>query len=376
MALTLSHQSALDVIRQLRAEGKHLPEFSPTTLRPPSPWVGNRWSRRNFEAEEWCWPKPKKGCELHVLVPSGGSRMRGANVHSHVDARDLPAGSILWLDNRASVVCPELLFLQMAETFSLPALVMLGNELCGHFARDSKNPLGGPVTDGIRACTSVERIREYLAGHSWTIGLQRAREALRYVCDHAISAPESVLSTMYGIPSTESGYGMGPVVLNERVRVDGDEKEGARHRFPDLMFSFAPVGINYDGEGHLDLDGLIEAAKKAALADADDWAEANNELERKRKELRAKVVDDNRRNRQLASRGKIVFPVTKEDLYDENGLDNLTRQILDCARTVFGADTRKFEEVLETTSLQSDRQELLDSLLPGKDASRESYGKL
>ena len=82
--------------------------------------------------------------------------------------------------------------------------------------------------------------------------------------------------------------------------------------------------------------------------------------------VREKAVNDIQRNRQLAAEGFIVFPVVKEDLSEWGALDTLTRQILACAREVFGVDTSTFEETLENTELARDRQALLNAMLPGQ----------
>lgn len=383
MALTLSHQSALDVIRLLRAEGANLQEMDHTALVRASPWVGKNLSKRNFASDVWRWPVPTANRPAHVLVPREDGRIRNSIICSHTSWQELPDDSVCWLDEVSSVVCPELLFAQMAESFPLPILVMLGHELCGHFSRSAHDPMGGYATIDIPAATSVMRIESYLSSLNRRHGLSNAREALRYVCDHALSVPESVLATVYSLPSSESGYGMGPITLNERVVVGNPEPNdhsnalrNGRSRYPDLMFPFAPVGINYDGAEHLDLDGLVHAAMRAALSDSSSQGTAQAELRSKLAEVRSKVVDDNMRNRQLASRGKIVFPATKEDLYEAGGLDRLTRQILDCARSVFGIDTSEYERILDDTEHARDRQELLSSLLPPGRFGGTSYGKM
>ena len=48
---------------------------------------------------------------------------------------------------------------------------------------------------------------------------------------------------------------------------------GICHVQRDLSFSFAPIGINYDGEDHLDLTGIARAARKAAQAEGDSRIE-------------------------------------------------------------------------------------------------------
>ncbi len=115
MSVTLSHQSALDVIRMLRCEGVSVHDMDVIPLMAPSPWVGRRLNMRNFSSDVWRWQKPSDKRPLHILVSDKQTRVRGKGIVAHVASDDLPAGSILWLDERSSVVCPELLFLQMAD---------------------------------------------------------------------------------------------------------------------------------------------------------------------------------------------------------------------------------------------------------------------
>lgn len=373
MALTLSHWSSLYVLRTLRADGINLQAADSVGLLPPSPWKGKNWNARNFDSECWKWLRPAARTPLHVLTSGRFGRLRSKHVVAHTVWCELPPGSILWVDEHTRMASPELLFVQMVDEMPLPALVMLGYELCGHFFRFANNPLR--VTEDVEtpAATSVDQIAAYLSKLSGMHGISKAKEALQYVNDHAISVPEAVLATMYSLPVCEAGYGMGPVTLNERVDVSGSGSK--LNRYPDLSFSFAPLGLNYDGEGHLDLRSVVEAAKRYALADENSKEAAYDELETTVAGVRAKVVDDNERNRQLASRGRIVFPVTKENLYGWGNLDNLTRQILECASAVFGVDTREYLLTLDNTDQTRDRYELLDSLLSFGGAQEAPRGK-
>lgn len=370
MGLTLSHTSALSALRMLRADEVDVRCVDHGSIATPQTWVGKRWSMREFISDEWKWDRPSSKQPLHVMVANQQRRVRMQYINSHVCATQLPASSILWLDEHTTISSPVLLFIQMAEIFSVPELVLLGYELCGDFARSATNPFDGPVTDGITQATSVDELRHYMDSVDYVPGLVKARIAVQYVADHAVSAPEAVLATMYSLPPEESGYGMGPVSLNQRVDVSLDESTedgqigNARSRYPDILFSFAPLGINYDGEDHLDLRTLVRLAIQAVLSSDVDTEELTRNLLAKQEAIRAKYVDDIRRNRQLASKGRIVFPVTKEDLYEHNGLDNLTRQILSCAQEAFGIDIRKYVKVLDNTQMSRDRRALLASMLP------------
>ena len=367
MALTISHASALRITRLLRSEGVNLAQMDHTALAHPAPWTRNRWSKREFQPETWNWQQPDPRCKLDILVSSPDERLRIKHVRNHICSANLPDGSILWLDEHTSMPSPALLFVQIAETASLPALVLLGHELCGNYTRCAHNPAEGPIIDNISAATSVAEIRAFLNSVTGVTGMNQAKAALDLIADHTLSAPEAILSTMYSLPPRESGYGMGPVALNRRIALTVESNQtNAAARYPDILFSFAPIGLNYDGEGHLDLVGLADAARQAALADADAKAQAEHALTAKLITVREKAVDDIQRNRQLAAEGFIVFPVVKEDLYEWGALDTLTRQILACAREVFGVDTSAFEETLENTELARDRPALLNAMLPGQ----------
>lgn len=377
MSVTLAHQSALDAIRTLRCEGVSMHEMDAVPLAVPSAWVGKRLSAKNFNTDVWRWQQPSVNRPLHILVPNAQTRIRGKGILAHVAYRDMPAGSVLWLDERSCVVSPELLFLQMAEALSLPSLVMLGMEFCGHFSRYAYEPLMGDVVDGIPAATSIEDLEKYLSSFKRVKGLENARAALQYVQDHAASAPEAVLATMFGLPPEEGGYGFGPMLLNERVRLDDSGSwVKAKNRFPDLMFGFAPVGLNYDGSKHFDIADLMLAADALARSDAGDQDEARKVFREKLLSARAKVIDDNMRDRQLAAQGRIVFSVTKEDLSDRSHLDELARQVLSCAHAVFGISVDERSSMLDDSLLARERGELLGMLVPRGSFGTSSYGKM
>ena len=365
MGVTLSHQSALDVLRTIRSAGMNIREAEAVRLVEPSVWAGKRWRPSAFADPKWQWGSPSNDNPLHVLVPDRKRRIRMTQVVSHEQPLRLPAGSVLQLDDCSSIVSPELLFAQLADSFSLPALVQLGHELCGHFSRDAQEPLEGVVTMGLTQATSVESLDSFLSKLKYMHGIVKARTAIQYVADHAMSAPEAVLSTIYSLPPEECGYGMGPVTLNSQVRMNEPADSAAKKsRYPDIMFSFAPIGINYDGEDHLNLSEIVDTALKVAFSEGDDRKSLILSFEEANQRVREKYVDDIRRNRQLMASGRIVLPATKEDLYGLDNLDYFTRQILACARTFFDIDTTKFEMTLDDTEKARDRYALLSSMLP------------
>ena len=364
MGLTLSHITALRALRRIRAAGVDVGSLEPTLLVRADPALGKRWTEREFAHESWVWQAPRAKDPVHVLVASAQDRIRYVDVRSHVQRHKLPAGSVLHLDERASMVCPELLFVQMAQTLELPQLVALGNELCGNFCCDELNPVRGEATLKIPQATTVERLVAYLREAKGVPGLVRARTAVKHVCDNALSVPEAVLAAVYSLPAAENGYGMGPLTLNDRFVVEEDSWTGAqRTRMPDIMFSFAPMGINYDGEDHLDLQSIVRATEEACNAEAQDRAGALGALEAAREAVRAKYVDDIRRNRELLAAGKVVLPLTKEDLYVRGGLNGFTQKLIQVAHNLYDMDISEIVYELDDTERARDRWDVLSSLL-------------
>jgi len=303
MGLTLSHTSALRALRRIRANDVDINTLETTSFTDAKPLVGKRWSEREFLHESWHWQVPRTKDPLHVLSTSRDERILYTAIRRHLVLRTLPLGSLLYLDERASIVCPELLFIQMAEMLTLPQLVALGNELCGNFCCDEMDPCNGEATLKIPHATTVEKLVIYLNSIKGIRGLVRAREALRYVCDNALSIPEAVLAAVYSLPPRESGYGMASLTLNDRYVVDEDAwTEERKTRVPDIMLPFAPIGINYDGEGHLDLDAIVRANETVHMVDPKDVEQARAELDACCRRVRSKYVDDIRRKRAVGRR--------------------------------------------------------------------------
>ena len=370
MGITLSHSSALHAHRTLRFSQTDWRSLNHAELSKAKPWVGKRWGKLQFTEKHWCWQVPSAACKLDVLVGNQRDRIRMQTVCNHVCSSALPNGSVLWLDEHANVVSPSLMFVQMAEIISLPALVLLGYELCGNYARTPDNPARGAVLDHIPAITSVGELQEYVDAVVGLTGITKARLALQYISDHALSAPEGLLATMYSLPIDELGYGLGPVILNERVLVAQDEDPlpgRSKHRYPDITLGIAPVGINYDGEGHIDFRGLVQAVRLADRLEGEKRLDAQLALAQKIRSIREKVVDDNRRDRELIVSGRIVFPITKEDLSDDYGLDELTKQILKTVKYYYGIDTTEYESAFANTDLTRDRKSLFEAMwTPGR----------
>ncbi|MBQ3302495.1 MAG: hypothetical protein IJH04_10215, partial [Eggerthellaceae bacterium] len=257
-----------------------------------------------------------------------------------------------------------LLFAEMASLMDLPHLALLGHELCGSFSRNPDDPCNGNSVFGVAPVTSVHRIGEFLESAKWLRGMNLAWRSLECVSDNAWSPMEAIVSLMANMPESEFGYGMGRCVLNARVDTRGilHDASDASTRVPDILFGDVHVGLNYDGQGHLELYPIVDAAISLSK-------EPQNEGNRTQlgyaiSNVREKAVDDLRRNRELAASGFIVLPVTKEDLYRKGGLDRVMAEVCAAIEAFDRKDMGRLRNLLAKDGLRMPRQRLIWSLLP------------
>ena len=164
---------------------------------------------------------------------------------------------------------------------------------------------------------------------------------------------ESIVSALAVMPVEELGYRLGPVRLN--VRHENPEELVAlgccRSRVPDIEVEGSSIGFNYDGREHFDLGMLV--------SEADDF-----ERTRAAREIREKYVDDLRRNRELAALGRVVLPVTSEDLFQEGGLDAVMLEAAAAMKALDGLTLPHVRAAVRSRTLRRARQRLVWSLLP------------
>ena len=382
MQFTLCKQSALAVLRSLRTssaviigkrgcptEGAGKAPSRRTDLLPPDPSPGKRWTRGLLDGVNLGLSFNFVGKRLDFAVPDSASRIRVSNSTWTVYAKGIPKGSFIRArcsteDCVLAISSPELLFVELAKHMHPVEHLMLGHELCGTFSRDAEDPYNGPVTYGVAPATSVERIRRFLVEAKSIHGIDAARTSLEYLNDNAWSPTESLVAALMRLPADSLGYDFGELVLNPRVSPSTVLPGAANSRVPDIMIAGTPVGVNYDGAVHLDLDSIVDAAREV---------EANPELLRARESLakavrdvRAKVVDDIRRNRELAADGLVVFPVVKEDLYVKGGLDQIAAHLIATIEQLTNRDMTKQKRILQMKRLADARWQMALSLLPGK----------
>ena len=282
---------------------------------------------------------------------------------------NVPLPSFIDLGGGVFISAPELLFVEMAELLSPAEHLMLGYELCGRYARHPIDPRNGNAKLHVRPITSPEKLSAYLETCKGLRGALKARKTLDLLDNEAWSPTESIVATVASLPLTEFGYGIGRCKLNERVIPEGQLAVAAakESRVPDILFEDTMVGINYDGAVHLDLQAIANAGIN--MGKHPEALSSQQQHDRAIREVRAKAVDDIRRNRELAAAGYIVFPVVKEDLHDEGGLDKVMLQVMEAIETFAHKDMSEQKRFLESPFARERRQRLIWLLSPG---SRET----
>lgn len=188
---------------------------------------------------------------LHIMVSTSQARCRCENARSHICPSTYPGGSFVVVEEGVAVASPALSFLQMAESFSVEELAVVGMELCGRYAVDrdgviaSRHPLA-----------SASRLRRFVDRAEGRRGVKKARRASRFVMDDSASPMETSLALLLSMPCLLGGYGLPQPVMN--ARIDAAEPCGRMavlHGDPrffrgDLCWPQAKLCVEYDSDAY------------------------------------------------------------------------------------------------------------------------------
>ena len=359
MRLALSGHSALSALRELRASGVDLSKLPKTTLPEPDPSPRKRWTKPALSEKAWSYAHKDM---LEVTVPTAKTRIRTSGIECIVCSPELLGNSYIHIGDGLYIPSPELLFVQMGRHLSPIAHALLGMELCGTYVR--------PKTYGVGAVTTAQQLASFAENTQRVDGVLQARKVARRVLDNAWSPMESIVAQLASLPLHEMGYGLGPLDLNPRIA--GQDMQ-AGSRVPDIVVRGTMVGLNYEGEGHLDLPGIVSATTEAVLNPGSSASQ--QALDAAIAKTREKYVGDRRRDRDLWQAGLTVFPVTKEDLYQEGAFDSLMLSVYAAIERSAGRSMRYQRERILDTRLKHERQLRIWSLLPG-DVGRRARDEL
>lgn len=362
MGLTVCHSSAVELLRAARVDaGEEGLSLASCDIVAPSLRHGERWSAPHVSQIKSALGL-LEGEPLDILVPDQAQRLRVPGVANHVwGTRGLGQGFLELPGSDIVIPCPAVLLAQMAEVLSLPELIALGHELCGGY---TLRPEGSrsPALVGIRPVATEEELRQVYGQATRLRGRAALRHAMPRIRDGSLSPQETCLSTMFQMPVVTGGYQAGDVILNEALGRDPSRARltSAECRAPDLLFRGTRVGLNYDGDVHLRLDGIVRAARALALEPGSPGLA--NALQVALESARGDAARDKRRDRDLLAMGYTVLPITKHDIRDIDALDLVARQVFALIEETTGRDMGSQTRALDDPDLRERRMAALDSL--------------
>ena len=262
MDIIVSHITALEVLR--RWDSFKLVEASEAVQNPILP--DRMPTAREIKASlEQLRPLSGATLPLHVLVASTAGRHPSPKAVAHLAQRDLPDGSFFSLAPGVFCSSPELVALQMAEYASDLELLMLVDELCGHYGVQPRSSKG--LVKRRDPLTTIDKIRDFIDRMGPCRGGAKLRRALMQARERSGSPRESKTVHRLEFCPRIGGYGLEVVGLNDPVLVERadaalGEAQG-RIRKPDIMLlapADVPVGaipfrgcaLDYQGEYHRD----------------------------------------------------------------------------------------------------------------------------
>lgn len=181
--------------------------------------------------------------DIHLLVMSGKDRRRIKGVTCTVCSCDFPQNSFVRALGQVYVVCPELLFVQLAQRLSLVELLGVGHELCGTYRL-----CDAPIY-GLEPLTSVPEIKSYAQRANGIRGREKALQAVQWLADGSASPAETALSIMFRLPYRHGGYGLGSPLLNHEIKLGRSAERifGRGAIRPDFYWPEAKHPAEYDG---------------------------------------------------------------------------------------------------------------------------------
>ena len=139
--ITLSHHTALWCIRELREN-------------PKNTQLINIANQKLLTAKLHNFP------HMHILVLNQNDKHCNSAFKFHLQTKSLPRNSINEITENISIVCPELMLIQLARTLPYEQLFLVALELCGTYTLCTHN---GNFTSDIPAITTPEKLRDYLS---------------------------------------------------------------------------------------------------------------------------------------------------------------------------------------------------------------------
>jgi len=236
---------------------------------------------------------------VHILIGDRRARFESKIVTQHLFSGKTPVGCFMDIGDGLMASSPEFCFLQMAARLSLVDLIELGYELCGGYSlplvNDSNVPKEGfydrePLTD-------IKKLVEFLDIMPGTKGVDKATNAIRFVCAGSASPMETKLAIFLSMPLMLGGFGFDLPELNKRINLSKNASKvfGKDYYVCDIYWADKKTAVEYDSDQqHTGSD---------------------------------RIAKDSIRRNTLASSGIKVITVTKQQLYSSIELTRAAQAI-------------------------------------------------
>lgn len=262
MTICLSHTTALEVLRCWNAPRLLERGRQEGSARPPERMPDlRRCDEALGRVEALSALRPP----YHVIVSGTTARHRSELLVAHQTQALQPPGSFFSLSPEVHCASPELVLLQMAEYATDLELLLLVDELCGHYGIQPRASKG--LVKRSDPLTNTRRILDYLDRASTPRGASKLRRAVGRARERSGSPRESKTVHRLEFSPRLGGYGLEVVALNDPVLVERADATLAtsreRIRKPDIMLlapADAPEGsipfrgcaLDYQGGYHRD----------------------------------------------------------------------------------------------------------------------------
>ena len=200
-------------------------------------------------AIDWlCFTAP-----VHVAVSRHTRRNNKESIIFHKMPDHLPEHSFYKITDEIYIASPELCFIQAACELSVSQLILLANDLCAIYVKDTLEEYGqrrrNPVTD-------TKTLKTYLNKAGQVRGIRNARSLIRHVSDRSNSPMESRLAVLAALPLSRGGYGLIKPQLNLNIPLSKATSEytGITSCCCDMVWKTQKVILEYDSNlSHLDI---------------------------------------------------------------------------------------------------------------------------
>lgn len=164
----------------------------------------------------------------------------------------VPEGSFHALSDGTMMSTPEFFYLREARKRTLGQEMQLAYELCGLYSMDhgTDRPVEYELYED--SVTSIDELRDYLAGARGLEGYQRAMKALDYAVEGSISPAASYLAILLTTPRSLGGYDLVRPRMGQRfldpLTAERMPTEDGRYEFYDLCWPRQHVALQFVGD--------------------------------------------------------------------------------------------------------------------------------